>query len=221
MEGTVYIFHGLFDRSEFMNISPLKLVLSNMGYEVKVPEFIGHGKRKNDGEVFMVKDTMDELDEMISSEEGDVILIGHSMGGAMAISLGIMNPSVKKIYGISAPNGRFMAGRESNIKILKFFGKKPTDVTKKQYRQILRVMPMVYGECEINKQKRFYLIHCKSDEVVPIEEFEENVEMLCVNKRQTMVIDKITGNGMFDHSALFNDFRTLNFIKETIKGANK
>jgi len=219
MKPTVYILHGLFSNVAVSSLSSVSMALTTSGYTVKRPEYYGHGLKS--GNVFDLHESMKRISAMIDEEPGPVTVIGHSIGGAMALSIGILNPNVTTTYGISAPNGRH-GGNADRLKVVsRMFGKDMTNLDGHDFRQILRVMPAVYGECSIVNGKRFFLAHCKSDDIVPFNEFVENVDMLCIPDENILVIDSITGDGRTDHAVLMNDSRTVAFIKGTIDSDKK
>lgn len=201
-------------------MSWMKTMLNFMGYKVHVPEYIGYGKRKKEGKFFQINDSMDELNGQIASENGEVTIIGHSMGGAMALSIAFMNPNVKKVYAISAPNGKGIFEKFRDDKRLKgisfILNKDFKHIHDKYLDQYSQVMPNVNFKNKIDKQQEFYLIHCKNDGVVPVEEYEENVKMLSFDTTKTKFIKWITGIGSLDHFLLFHDCKTLNFVRKTI-----
>ena len=211
-----YLLHGTFSSKQLMDIAPVKGMLALAGYKIRVPEYIGHGKRNGERNPFFIYDTMMEINAAIKNEPGKVVVIGHSMGGAIGLSLAMINKKIKKTFAISAPNGRHMAGKERVETISKLLNKDLINTEGKEFRQIIKIMPMLYGDNIAKKSNSIYLIHCESDDIVPIEEYNENVEMLNVKEENRLLIKKITSNGLMDHAMLLNDIRTLKFIKKRL-----
>ena len=210
----ICIIHGFKSRKE--RKKGLAKVLNSKGYNVLCCDLIGHGTRKKEGTYTKVFDSLLELEDIIKQNGRKMVLIGHSMGGAIALSLGIRNPEVEKIFAIGAPYGRMNDRKDRMLKLSLLLRTDFLNASEEGYRQILRVMPMVYGECKMVDPNRFYLIYTKNDGFVEYNEFLRNKDMLCVPDKNILLYKFITGNGELDHILIGNDSRTIDFILKNL-----
>lgn len=210
----VFLLHGY--RSKCGKLHLLGETLNKAGYTVVDCEYIGHGGRV--GSRHDVYKTMLELERVIRSRKNDVVIVGHSLGGGMALSIAARLDKVKKAFGISAPNGAKFEEKGHFRKIQAMFVERINDADKEVFR---KVMPSLYGECKDGNSSKFYLVHSKKDSVVPFSEFEENTRLFCVPKRNTLVYENIYGIGVVDHVKTAYMQETIDFIMKRLRPARK
>jgi pimeloyl-ACP methyl ester carboxylesterase len=219
---TIIFIHGLFSSAELHRVLPLVNSMKNAGFNVLVPELVGHGKDTGDrADAFNLRESMDVIAILMRKQKGKVVLVGHSIGGAIALSLGVnLRSHVKAVFAIAAPNGRYTARREHLKKLSMLFNYDINGLDSDRYAQIIQVMPIV----NFKHQKRIpkiFLIHAKSDAVVPFKEFEENKKIFNVKDERTVVYDHISNIGEWDHGLCAYHPRTLKFINQNVKELSK
>lgn len=202
----IFLFHGY--RSSVNQQSSVARNLNNLGYNVYACEYIGHGKRKGDNKD--IYKSMLEIEKVINSRKNPVVLIGHSIGGAMALSIGARNKNVIKVFAVSALNGKIFADKKQFIKMQMMHLERISDHDK---QKLQRAMPMEHGFCDMKKKDKFFLIHAKKDSIVPFSEFLLNKEVFCIPTRNTLVLD-ISRIGILGHIKTMYDERTFDFIEK-------
>ena len=133
----------------------------------------------------------------------------------MAITLGIKNPHVKKVFGVSAIHGDTETVKQRLKKTQSIF-----DINDKDLEvcldKVQSSFPANYEQCADENAKKFYLIHAKNDNLVPFSEFEKNKEDLCLPDENTLIYDNIIsvslGKADFPHVIPFYNGKTERFI---------
>lgn len=205
----VFVLHGY--RAKVGDYKGLCTALNDAGCTVIDCEYIGHGKRV--GNRHDMYETMKEIERVIRSRKNSVMLVGHSLGGGMALSIGSRLAKVEKVFAISAPNGAKFHDKGHVRKIQVMFFERFSDDDKVKFKKI---MPMEYGECKAENKSKFYLVHSMNDSVVPFSEFEENKHLFCIPTRNTLVYKKINGIGVSDHIYAAYRQETVDFILKKI-----
>jgi esterase/lipase len=159
---------------------------NRMGFNVIRCEYPGHGRRLLEGSGSQWKGVVQEVERAIKERGNRTFLFGTSMGGAIAITIGSRNPGIKKVFAVSAPN------RVADIS--KIASKDVVD-------RVDAVMPVSTAKCRTSNRDRFFLIHSKTDPVVPMSEFRRNVDQLCLPEENALVLGSMTGIGVIDHVA--------------------
>ena len=195
----VFLFHGYSSSTRWQ--SGIAKRFNAFGYNVYACNYIGHGGRK--GKKNAIFDSMIEIEKIVKRRKNPVVLIGHSIGGAIALSLGARLENVAQVFAIGAPNGKW------------FIDEKPL----RNPGQILKAMPMAHGSCGKDNKQKFFLIHALNDSKVPIREFKDNRILFCIPKKNTLVLDGMTGVGIIDHARSMYMAETLAFIEKHIISA--
>lgn len=205
----VYFLHGFISRKEFQLIAALDLEknpqLNIIGCDAR-----GHGSRIGDGDKFDWKGTIDDYNELINSRSNDAIVIGHSMGATMALSLGSMNPKIKRVFAVSGLNGEDLLDEKHREQYRHLFRLTPTQ---KQEQSVVDSLPYKYEKCNSENKEKYYLIHTKKDTIVPFHQAEENMKDLCLPQENLLIVDD---NALFNHEMAFYESKTQNFIRKKI-----
>lgn len=203
----VFLFHGY--NSSTSAQQSIAERLNSRGYNVLSCGYIGHdGRKGNKKDVYK---SLVEIENIIKNMKNPVIVIGHSMGGAMALSVAARNDNVVQAFAVAAPNGAKFSEKAHMRKISLIFMQRFTDSDKKKMR---KAMPATNGYCDDSRPGKYFLVHSRSDSIVPFSEFEANKALFCVPKRNTLVYDKITGLGLPDHVQTMYAPETIAFIEK-------
>lgn len=148
----------------------------------------GHGSRSNDGKKTDWMGTVEDYDELINQRNHDTVLIGGSMGGTIALTLGLKNPQVKQVFAISSVNGKKI-----------FFDKKQVAYYENRYHipfdasmdhEIREALPYNYETCNPQNKDKFFLIHAETDTLVPFDELKQNQHDLCLPEENILIYSK-------------------------------
>jgi len=207
----IYFFHGYKDSVE--NASKLPRKLNDLGFTVICCEYIGHGNRKEEGDSKLWYSSMVEVEEVIKRSKKKVVLVGASMGGSMAITVGSRLQSVSQVFALSAAYGGEKMDEKQLKKLSTIFREKYTE---ENTREIVSAMPSKFGKCDMGNRSKFFLVHTRNDGIVPFSNFLMNVKMLCLPESNVLVFDRITGIGIADHMLAQTHPRTVEFIGRNI-----
>lgn len=145
----------------------------------------GHGKNKN-GKISDWHETIKDYQNKINTNSNNVILIGHSMGGAMSLTLGNTNPKVKQVFAIAAPHGKDLF----TVKLFDWyeFGGIRDRLELEQFESITKSLPEHVNKCRKENRSKFFLIHGEHDSIVPISELDKNQKDLCIPDSNVLVL---------------------------------
>lgn len=207
----IFVLHGY--KSKVDRLDFIAKRFNKSGFNVICCEYLGHGKRKKEGNNMLWFDSMVELEDVISRRPKKVVLIGLSMGGTIALSIGARMKKVSQVFAISAAFGKIGVNPKEKSRLAFLFNE---DFDNPNVKQIRKAMPTHFEKCEFANRTKFFLIHCKNDDIVPFQEFERNVEALCLPETNTLVYDRISGIGSLDHMFAQWHPRTMKFIEKNI-----
>lgn len=183
----------------------------------------GHGVRKNREDILDWKGTIEDIKDIINKRNNKTILIGHSMGGTEAITIGLTQPNIKKVFAVSSIHGDEKAISQKKQEIIDIF-ELPKDFVERNIINVRDALPINYEKCNEENKNKFYLIHGKKDELVSFSEFEKNKQDLCIPDQNTLVLDDIPKFQLkkicLSHIIPFYDKRTYRFILTNIKEKN-
>lgn len=201
----IILLHGL--KSNARDMRGIAHKLNPLGYNVIALNYLDRISDFRKGEMDEWLNAFFDVHNFIRSRENGVILIGSSLGGLFALTLGWLNDNVKQVFGISAPCGGIIHNKEHMENLSKTFGFK---LNIDESEEIL--FPYNYFTCKKSNKEKFFLIHSMNDSIIPISEFYKNKELLCIPDENTLVFKNVTGIGMFDHVLLQSNKRTHKFI---------
>ena len=204
---TIFLLHGFMSNRE-IQFRKLKKEIKYgdlSEYNLISCDANGHGHNR-EGSFRDWNEAFDEEEKMINDIEGDVILIGHSMGATKAISHGLINPKVTKVIAIS--------GLYDDDE-LRMIGEK---LKLPNYRRLVLINLKKLNKAfpKNNKDKTYsndhsniYLIHGRQDTTVSIDEFYKNKENLDIPDDNTLIVN---GKHIIDENR-----KVIKFIKEKLK----
>lgn len=202
-KGDIVLIHGFL--SSPLYYTDFSKKFQQEGYNVIRCTQRGHGMRFFTSNVDEWDLNLHELDTLVNSLDSEnVILIGHSMGGTLALTEGLRNPKVKKVFAVSAINNEHVF-TDTDLK-------SRVNRLNDNYDKIISVFPFQYAKCGKENKDKFYLIHGKNDMVVPFNQFEANKKDLCIPDEHTLILngnDKIPQNG---HTGILKHSKTLEFL---------
>jgi len=212
----IIFLHG-FTSSREMQYPMAKHFENKHKYNIIRCDARGHGSDKS-GDKGDWAGTINDINELIANRSHNTILIGHSMGGTMAITIGISNPLVKKVFAVGAVHGREMLTDEK----IAFFSKRSGLNYEEKYEILIGdALPSQTEQCKDGNNEKFYLIHAKQDTIVPFDQFEANKRDLCLNDENTLVYDEIIPSKLFNedlaHIIPFYKKETLDFIEKSLE----
>jgi len=213
-EGTlpvdVFLLHGY--KSSTEKIEWLARWFNNLGFNVIRCEYIGHGKRMKEGDNKQWYSTIEEIEDRIRESENKVVLAGLSMGGTIAITIGMQMEKVAQVFAVSAAYS-IPVDPVQVKKLSRMFNE---EFTWENTGEIRRAMPLNHGSCRTSNKNKFFLVHSRNDGIVTFDNLVENVKMLCLPEENILVYDYISGIGSLDHVLVQYDRRTLDFIERNI-----
>lgn len=193
--------------------------------DVLVCDARGHGSRDKHGE--SKDDWIGTITDYATIIDRPTTIIGHSMGGAMAISLGLQHPEIRQVFAVAAPHGKSLFMNLTQQKRLrKIF--KNNNLTEENAQALLTALPDKYvpdrtqQPCSRDdfEHSKFFLIHDKNDQVIPITEYQLNQQALCVPETQCLVTENkipLIGKTVWNHLTTFYDDATITFIEQHLK----
>jgi len=207
----VYFLHGFTSRK--IHQDPVA-VQFRKDFTVIQCDARGHGANKEGHKEDWIQ-TIEDYERLMKERNKPSILIGHSMGATMALSIFARNRSgtIEKAFVISGVHGKSLL--DTNEKKDKF--RKIYDYDNKanmsDIKNIIKALPENFAKCD-DRSKDIYLIHSKADKLVTFDQFQQNKEEYCVPNKNTLVYDDLPIN---DHIMPFYNQRTIKFIKREIK----
>lgn len=201
---TLYILHGFSSNPQEAYI--WAKVFESENYEMYLRRARGHeGKR---GKMYHWIQTIREHRTFIDTRiKRPVIVIGHSMGGTMAIPLA-KSRYVKKVFAISAINNSDLFENPDLKKQFIVWKMGVSEIWAKKF--VYPALPANITLTE-NQTKKLYLIHDRLDHYVPYTQFLANKTQFNIPAQRTLVFNGI-------RHALTPNRRTMHiFILKNIK----
>lgn len=196
---------------------------NNHNVSVIACDAIGHRKRAKDGSSENWKQTVEEYNDLLNKRADcdkngqnctkKIVLVGHSMGGAMALHLATKNSHVTKAFSI---NGVFdlNAITDKSSQIGKYLSVYRTAVDPSKKYLIEDALPSKNAQCIPENSDRIYLAHNIQDKIIPIDQFYKAKEAFCIPEKNTI----LTKNGfkLLSHNVSKYDPKIWQFIDTQI-----
>lgn len=200
----VYVLHA-FSSNKGKTWST-RIRYAKMGYTTIACDARGHGSRRWNSSPFDWIGTMNDYDALIRERGRPAIVTGESMGGTIALSIGAVNPLVKKVFAFSALNdidAKDYAKLPFSEATTELMGRKTKDA-----------LPKNFLRCDPANAKKFYLIGSESDFFVPIQNLYRNRDQLCIGDENTFVA---RGLSKFNHGNLKDRPDARSFVEKKLR----
>jgi len=146
-----------------------------------------------------------------------VNLVGESMGGTLALSLGEKIPEVKKVFAIGAVHGKEMLvgiSKDRQEYLEDQFNKKYEEIN---IPRIIGAFPDNFEICKASNKNKYYLIHSQADKLVTFDQFIENKKELCLPDENTLVYDTPKDEkSWWAHVMPGRNWKTIEFIEKNL-----
>ncbi len=212
----VLFIHGFMGHSnEFKN---LKAIFNGWGYDTHAFTLSGHQKRilKDVTKEAWEKDCIENMDLLINNGYKKIIIVGHSMGGVLAVMMSIKyEPYVYKLI-LMDPAFEYLRMDNGKLKIapsLKQIPKVLKDIKNSVHLSRVRGFSISairafyslineHGNDTYNVKCPLLILHGEKDTIVPMERIKKIYDKLNIENKQFIMIDK--GSHWMFHSA-FDD----------------
>lgn len=187
------------------------------GYTIHAITFNGHGNQR--GKIYHWIQSVKKYKNYIKNLHKNIILIGHSMGATMCISLAELK-NVKKVFVISGLHDNRAFYQPTLAHFLFSNVKKITnDIkgNKLDVKELNRVMKYIEPMLPINvsltknQAKKIHLIHQTLDPIVPMAHFKLNKKKFHVPKSKCLVLPQV------GHIFTLYNWQIHNFILKHIE----
>jgi esterase len=197
----VIILHGLFGMSD--NWASIGKRISENGYSVYIPDLRNHGNSPHSDDL-NYEILSNDLSEFINKHLiKNPIIIGHSLGGKIAMNFALENPAdVKKLIVVDIGTKEYPV---HNIDVLDAF--LSIDITNASSRnkveeQIAAIMPL-----EKVRQLMMKNIYRRADN-----RFEWKLNIESINNNFSNIFDKVKSKNKFTNPTLFIKGELSNYI---------
>lgn len=210
----IYLIHGYTSRKEEIYGALKKF--SEFGFDIVSCDSLGSGKRKGNYNEFV--NSLKLHSKTIKNLKRDVIVIGHSLGGVIAINLAKIK-TVKKVFAISSPYNFDVISNPNFYQEILQDVKELFDPKRKFDEELFKsqMMPIFPSENTYSKKEtaKIHLIYSKHDYYIPITQFNLMKQNLNIPDERTKIIK------FQNHISILRSKKTFNFIKKTINNHNK
>lgn len=199
----IVILHGI-NSSKAKTQSLQHFLQKNIPYNIIACDARGHGTRERIGNKTDWLATLHDYESFLKTRPTKKILIGHSMGGALAIALGEKDLNTQQIFAIGAPHDDTVF---TTLDFLSNIRYKSLNVP-----EITNILPNSLKNNEISD---LYLIYGSKDKLVPITHLTKNKEKFHVPEKNTLILSNKVS--WFAHERLPLDKETRKFILTHLK----
>jgi esterase/lipase len=193
-KGSMIFMHGFTSFPQMQ--SSLAKDYGELGYDTYQCPLRGHrnGRKKYKGSKMDWKDSLKDLDDLVNyvdaTQDGEIILMGQSLGATLAISEANKNKKVDKVFAFGGANSKKMI-LENQDRYRRIFKKAGVDFDKydPEEERFMMVLPHDLNECLEDNDERFFLVHSRTDNVVPFTEMEKNQKELCLSDDNVLIYE--------------------------------
>ena len=220
----VILCHGFSDKKETLEY--YYLPLAYQGYTILAYDARGTGDSKKVGKRSQFIKRIDDFKKVVSWIENDTELksykiyaIGFSIGAITVLCGGFSSDNIKKIIAISAmsyykqnlPKYNLIVMLSYLMKGVKLFPNVKENEKISPYIVIEQFKSLISNEEWENYSRRVFLIHARDDRIIKFKNFKENVSLLGITEKNTLILKR--GGHTQKKNELLLVAASLNFFK--------
>ena len=199
----VIVCHGFSDKKETLDY--YYLPLAYQGYTILVYDARGTGESKKVGKRSQFIKRIDDFKKIVNWIENNnelksykIYAVGFSIGAITVLSGGFSNEKIKKIIAISSmsnykqnlPKYNLIVMLSYFIKGVKLFPNIKENEELSPYIVIKQLKSLISDEKWKQYSQRVFLIHARNDKIIKFKNFKENVTLLGITEKNTLVLKK-------------------------------
>ena len=199
----VIVCHGFSDKKETLEY--YYLPLAYQGYTILVYDARGTGESKKVGKRSQFIKRIDDFKKIVSWIENNnelksykIYAAGFSIGAITVLCGGFSNGNIKKIVAISSmsyykqnlPKYNLIVMLSYLMKRVKLFPNEKENEELSPYIVIERFKSLISDEEWDFYAKRVFFIHARNDKIIKFKNFEENVTLLGLTEKNTLILKK-------------------------------
>ena len=199
----IIVSHGFSDKKETLEY--YYLPLAYQGYTILVYDARGTGESKKVGKRYQFIKRIDDFKKIVSWIENNnelksykIYAAGFSIGAITVLCGGFSSENILKIIAISSmsyykqnlPKYNLIVMLSYLIKGVKLFPNKKENEKLSPYIVIEKSKRLLPEDIWRNYSKRIFLIHARNDKIIKFKNFKENVELLDLSEKNTVVLNK-------------------------------
>jgi len=199
----VIVSHGFSDKKETLEY--YYLPLAYQGYTILVYDARGTGESKKVGKRYQFIKRIDDFKKIVSWIENNnelksykIYAAGFSIGAITVLCGGFSSENIKKIIAISSmsyykqnlPKYNLIVMLSYLMKGVKLFPNKKENEKLSPYVVIEQFKSLISDEEWERYSQRVFLIHAKNDKIIKFKNFIENVSLLGITEKNTLILKK-------------------------------
>ena len=199
----VIVCHGFSDKKETLEY--YYLPLAYQGYTILVYDARGTGESKKVGKRNQFIKRIDDFKKIVSWIENNnelkfykIYSVGFSIGAITVLCGGFSSENIKKIIAISSmsyykqnlPKYNLIVMLSYLMKGVKLFPNKKENEELSPYIVIEQFKSLISDEEWEKYSQRVFLIHAKNDKIIKFKNFKENVTLLGITEKNTLILKK-------------------------------
>ena len=199
----VIVSHGFSDKKETLEY--YYLPLAYQGYTILVYDARGTGESKKVGKRSQFIKRIDDFKKVVSWIENNnelksykIYAVGFSIGAITVLCGGFSSDNIKKIIAISAmsyykqnlPKYNLIVMLSYLVKGVKLFPSIKENEKISPYIVIEQFKSLISNEEWENYSRRVFLIHARDDRIIKFKNFKENVSLLGITEKNTLILKK-------------------------------
>ncbi|MHA1233504.1 MAG: alpha/beta hydrolase [Promethearchaeota archaeon] len=199
----VIVCHGFSDKKETLEY--YYLPLAYQGYTILAYDARGTGASKKVGKRSQFIKRIDDFKKIVSWIENNnelksykIYATGFSIGAITVLCGGFSSENIKKIIAISSmsnykqnlPKYNLIVMLSYLIKGVKLFPNREENEILSPYIVIEQFKNLISAEDWENYSQKVFLIHAKDDRIIKFKNFKENVALLGITEKNTLILKK-------------------------------
>ena len=199
----VLVSHGFSDKKETLEY--YYLPLAYQGYTILVYDARGTGESKKVGKRNQFIKRIDDFKKIVNWIENNdelksykIYAVGFSIGAITVLCGGFSSENIKKIIAISSmsyykqnlPKYNLIVMLSYLMKRVKLFPNEKENEELSPYIVIERFKSLISDEEWDFYAKRVFFIHARNDKIIKFKNFEENVTLLGLTEKNTLILKK-------------------------------